>query len=71
MGAKFLAHHGRDADGNWYLRFAGNPLVQPWPFSPTALLPWHSNVHWLQAKLTADVAMHAYNNVLRRKENPK
>ncbi len=74
-GANFLAQHGRDADGNWYfaLTRTGEPLVQPYnifsdcfaamAFSQYALA---SGEDWAK-----DVAMQAYNNVLRRKDNPK
>jgi N-acylglucosamine 2-epimerase len=74
-GANFLAQHGRDADGNWYFAItrAGEPLVQPYnifsdcfaamAFSQYALA---SGEDWAK-----DVAMQAYNNVLRRKDNPK
>ncbi|PSB23610.1 AGE family epimerase/isomerase [Stenomitos frigidus] len=74
-GANFLAKHGRDADGNWYFALdrAGNPLVQPYnifsdcfaamAFSKYALA---SGEDWAK-----DVALQAYNNVLRRKDNPK
>ena len=74
-GANFLVQHGRDADGNWYfaLTRAGEPLVQPYnifsdcfaamAFSQYALA---SGEDWAK-----DVAIQAYNNVLRRKDNPK
>ncbi|KST65587.1 N-acylglucosamine 2-epimerase [Mastigocoleus testarum BC008] len=74
-GAKFLAQHGRDLDGNWYFSLTreGNPLVQPYnifsdcfaamAFSQYALA---SGEDWAK-----DIALQAYNNVLRRKENPK
>ncbi|MDJ0698079.1 AGE family epimerase/isomerase [Mastigocoleus sp. MO_188.B34] len=74
-GAKFLAQHGRDPDGNWYFSLTreGNPLVQPYnifsdcfaamAFSQYALA---SGENWAK-----DIALQAYNNVLRRKENPK
>ncbi|MBN1579498.1 MAG: AGE family epimerase/isomerase [Anaerolineae bacterium] len=74
-GADFLAKHGRDADGNWYFALdrAGRPLVQPYnifsdcfaamAFSQYALA---SGEEWAQA-----VALQAYNNVLRRKKDPK
>jgi N-acylglucosamine 2-epimerase len=74
-GAQFLAEHGRDAEGNWYFAIDqhGNPLVQPYnifsdcfaamAFSQFALA---SSEDWAK-----DVAMQAYNNVLRRKDNPK
>ena len=74
-GAKFLAQHGRDPEGNWYFSLTreGNPLVQPYnifsdcfaamAFSQYALA---SGEDWAK-----DIALQAYNNVLRRKENPK
>ncbi|NET56575.1 MAG: AGE family epimerase/isomerase [Symploca sp. SIO2E6] len=74
-GANFLSKSGRDADGNWYfaLNQAGQPLVQPYnifsdcfaamAFSQYALA---SGETWAQ-----EVALQAYNNVLRRQENPK
>ncbi len=75
QGAIFLAEHGRDADGNWYFSLdrAGNPLTQPYnifsdcfaamAFSQYALA---SGEDWAK-----DVALQAYSNVLRRKDNPK
>lgn len=74
-GASFLARHGRDSEGNWYFAIdkTGNPLVQPYnifsdcfaamAFSQFALA---SGETWAK-----EVAMQAYNNVLRRKDNPK
>jgi N-acylglucosamine 2-epimerase len=74
-GAQFLAKQGRDSEGNWYFAIDqhGNPLVQPYnifsdcfaamAFSQFALA---SGEDWAK-----EVAMQAYNNVLRRKENPK
>ncbi|MBD2440403.1 AGE family epimerase/isomerase [Nostoc sp. FACHB-110] len=74
-GAEFLAQQGRDADGNWYFSLTreGQPLVQPYnifsdcfaamAFSQYALA---SGQEWAK-----DVALQAYNNVLRRKDNPK
>ncbi|MBE9049045.1 AGE family epimerase/isomerase [Nostocales cyanobacterium LEGE 11386] len=74
-GASFLAQHGRDGDGNWYFALTreGQPLVEPYnifsdcfaamAFSQYALA---SGEDWARG-----VAMQAYNNVLRRKDNPK
>ena len=74
-GAQFLAQHGRDADGNWYFALdrVGNPLIQPYnifsdcfaamAFSKYALA---SGEEWAK-----EIALQAYNNVLRRKDNPK
>jgi N-acylglucosamine 2-epimerase len=75
QGAQFLAEHGRDVEGNWYFALdrTGNPLVQPYnifsdcfaamAFSKYALA---SGETWAEA-----VALQAYQNVLRRKDNPK
>jgi N-acylglucosamine 2-epimerase len=74
-GANFLAEHGRDAQGNWYFSLdrSGNPLIQPYnifsdcfaamAFSQFALA---DGAAWAQ-----DVALQAYQNVLRRKDDPK
>jgi N-acylglucosamine 2-epimerase len=74
-GAKFLADRGRDPEGNWYFSLdrSGNPLVQPYnifsdcfaamAFSQYALATGES---WAK-----EIAMQAYQNVLRRKDNPK
>ncbi len=74
-GAKFLADKGRDTNGDWYFALdrSGQPLTQPYnifsdcfaamAFSQYALA---SGEDWAK-----DVAMQAYGNVLRRKDNPK
>ncbi|MBN8560844.1 MAG: AGE family epimerase/isomerase [Leptolyngbya sp. UWPOB_LEPTO1] len=74
-GAKFLANHGRDPEGNWYfsLNRSGQPLIQPYnifsdcfaamAFSQFALA---SGQDWAR-----EVALQAYQNVLRRQNNPK
>lgn len=74
-GADFLAKNGRDAEGNWYFSLTrdGQPLVQPYnifsdcfaamAFSKYALA---SGEDWAE-----EVALQAYHNVLRRKDDPK
>jgi N-acylglucosamine 2-epimerase len=74
-GANFLAKNGRDAEGNWYFSLTreGKPLVQPYnifsdcfaamAFSKYALA---SGEDWAR-----EVALQAYQNVLRRKDDPK
>jgi N-acylglucosamine 2-epimerase len=74
-GAHFLAKNGRDAEGNWYFSLTrdGKPLVQPYnifsdcfaamAFSKYALA---SGEDWAK-----EVALQAYQNVLRRKNDPK
>ena len=74
-GASFLAQHGRDADGNWYFALdrAGNPLVQPYNiFSDCFAAMGFSKYALASGNAWAkDVALQAYNNVLRRRPNPK
>jgi N-acylglucosamine 2-epimerase len=74
-GANFLAEHGRDPQGNWYFSLdrAGHPLVQPYNifsdcFAAMAFSQYAraSGEPWAQ-----EVAMQAYQNVLRRKNDPK
>jgi N-acylglucosamine 2-epimerase len=74
-GAHFLAKNGRDAEGNWYFSLTreGKPLVQPYnifsdcfaamAFSKYALA---SGEDWAK-----EIALQAYQNVLRRKDDPK
>jgi len=74
-GASFLAEHGRDPQGNWYFALdrSGQPLTQPYnifsdcfaamAFSQFALANGES---WAK-----EIAIQAYQNVLRRKDNPK
>jgi N-acylglucosamine 2-epimerase len=74
-GARFLAEHGRDPQGNWYFSLdrSGQPLIQPYnifsdcfaamAFSQYALA---SGEAWAK-----EVALQAYQNVLRRKDDPK
>ena len=74
-GAHFLAKNGRDQEGNWYFSLTreGQPLVQPYnifsdcfaamAFSKYALA---SGEDWAK-----EIALQAYHNVLRRKDDPK
>ncbi|MGF1539689.1 MAG: AGE family epimerase/isomerase [Pleurocapsa sp.] len=74
-GADFLAKHGRDSQGNWYfaLNRQGQPLIQPYnvfsdcfaamAFSQYALASGEDGAR--------KIALQAYNNVLRRQDNPK
>jgi N-acylglucosamine 2-epimerase len=74
-GADFLAKHGRDADGNWYFSLdrTGNPLTQPYNIFSDCF----AAMAFSQYALASDdeeskaIALQAYNNVLRRKNNPK
>ena len=74
-GADFLAKHGRDADGNWYFSLdrAGNPLTQPYNiFSDCfAAMAFSQYALAMGDEESKAIALQAYNNVLRRKDNPK
>jgi N-acylglucosamine 2-epimerase len=74
-GANFLAEHGRDPEGNWYFSLdrVGNPLVQPYNiFSDCFAAMAFSQFARADGEAWAkDVAMQAYHNVLRRKDDPK
>jgi N-acylglucosamine 2-epimerase len=74
-GAKFLAQHGRDPEGNWYFAVTrdGEPLVQPYNiFSDCfAAMAFSQYGQAADADWAKDVAMQAYRNVLRRQDNPK
>ena len=74
-GANFLAQHGRDVDGNWYFALTreGKPLVQPYNIFSDCFAAMAFSQYALAGgeEWAKDVAMQAYNNVLRRKENPK
>lgn len=74
-GADFLAKHGRDQTGNWYFSLdrAGQPLIQPYNvfsdcFAAMAFSQYALASGQEDAKL---IAIQAYNNVLRRQNNPK
>lgn len=74
-GAKFLANQGRDSEGNWYfaLTQAGKPLVQPYNiFSDCfAAMAFSQYAQASGERWAKEVALQAYNNVLRRQSNPK
>ena len=74
-GADFLTQHGRDADGNWYFSLdrQGQPLVQPYNiFSDCFAAMAFSQYAQASGEPTAkEIALQAYNNVLRRQDNPK
>ncbi|MFM7447334.1 MAG: AGE family epimerase/isomerase [Leptolyngbyaceae cyanobacterium] len=74
-GAKFLAQHGRDAEGNWYfaLTRGGSPLVQPYNIFSDCFAAMAFSQYALasQEAWAKEVALQAYHNVLRRKDNPK
>ena len=74
-GARFLAEHGRDAEGDWYFALdrAGRPLVQPCNiFSDCfAAMAFSRYARASGEEWAVGVANQAYSNVLRRRSNPK
>ncbi|MEM1242988.1 MAG: AGE family epimerase/isomerase [Cyanobacteria bacterium P01_H01_bin.26] len=74
-GVDFLAQHGRDPDGNWYFSLdrQGRPLVQPYNiFSDCfAAMAFSQYARASGDDVAQEIALQAYNNVLRRQDNPK
>jgi N-acylglucosamine 2-epimerase len=74
-GANFLAEHGRDSEGNWYFSLdrSGEPLIQPYNiFSDCFAAMAFSQYALADGEAWAkDIAIQAYQNVLRRKDDPK
>ncbi|MBN1642388.1 MAG: AGE family epimerase/isomerase [Anaerolineae bacterium] len=74
-GAEFLAAHGMDRDGNWYFALDrwGRPLVQPYNiFSDCfAAMAFSQYAAASGDSRAADIARRSYENVLRRRDNPK
>ena len=75
IGADFLAEHGRDDEGNWYfsLNREGKPLVQPYNVFSDCFAAMAFSQYALASgsESAKEIALQAYNNVLRRKDNPK
>ena len=74
-GAEFLAKHGRDRDGNWYFALdrTGQPLVQPYNIFSDCFAAMAFSQYALasDSESAREIALQAYNNVLRRQDNPK
>ncbi|MBE9047670.1 AGE family epimerase/isomerase [Pleurocapsales cyanobacterium LEGE 10410] len=74
-GAEFLAKHGRDEEGNWYFALdrSGQPLVQPYNIFSDCFAAMAFSQYALASKQeeAQEIALQAYNNVLRRQDNPK
>jgi N-acylglucosamine 2-epimerase len=75
QGAEFLAQHGRDEHGDWYFSLdrTGQPLIQPYNifsdcFAAMAFSQYAAASGESSAK---EIALQAYQNVLRRQNNPK
>ena len=74
-GAEFLAKYGRDEEGNWYFALdrAGQPLVQPYNIFSDCFAAMAFSQYALASgeESAKEIALQAYNNVLRRQDNPK
>jgi N-acylglucosamine 2-epimerase len=74
-GADFLSKHGRDPEGNWYfsLTKTGQPITQPFNiFSDCFAAMAFSKYALVSGEISAqEIALQAYQNVLRRKDHPK
>ncbi|MGB7376763.1 MAG: AGE family epimerase/isomerase [Rivularia sp. (in: cyanobacteria)] len=74
-GAKFLANNGRDNEGNWYFSLTreGKPLIQPYNIFSDCFAAMAFSQYALASgeESAKEIALQAYNNVLRRQENPK
>lgn len=78
-GADFLSQYGRDDAGNWYfsLNQRGQPLTQPYSifsdcFAAMAFSQYALALPTGEARSQAQqIALQAYENVLRRQDNPK
>jgi N-acylglucosamine 2-epimerase len=74
-GADFLAQYGRDDRGNWYfaLNRQGQPLVQPYNIFSDCFAAMAFSQYALASGDDAarEIALQAYNNVLRRQDDPK
>ena len=74
-GAEFLAKYGRDSEGNWYFALdrTGQPLVQPYNIFSDCFAAMAFSQYALAsgAEEAKEIALQAYNNVLRRQSNPK
>ncbi|MEM8717834.1 MAG: AGE family epimerase/isomerase [Cyanobacteria bacterium P01_G01_bin.39] len=74
-GAEFLAQHGRDEQGNWYFALdrTGQPLVQPYNIFSDCFAAMAFSQYALASgtESAKEIALQAYNNVLRRQSNPK
>lgn len=74
-GAEFLAKYGRDQQGNWYFALdrTGQPLVQPYNIFSDCFAAMAFSQYALASgeEEAKEIALQAYNNVLRRQSNPK
>lgn len=75
QGAAFILQHGRDEQGDWYFSLSreGRPLIQPYNiFSDCfAAMGLGALDKVSPGKGYAEVAETTFNNILRRRHNPK
>ena len=73
-GAEFLAQHGRDESG-WYFALdkTGQPLVQPYNIFSDCFAAMAFSQYAIASgeDRAKEIALQAYNNVMRRQSNPK
>jgi N-acylglucosamine 2-epimerase len=75
LGGEFLKKYGHDGSYNWYFSLdrQGNPLVEPYNiFSYTfATMAFGQLGKATGNKAYADIALHTFNTVLAKRDNPK
>jgi N-acylglucosamine 2-epimerase len=74
-GTDFLRKHGMDDGGNWYFALdrSGRPLVQPYNIFSDCFAAMAFSQYALATgdEQDKDLALHTYESILRRKDNPK
>ena len=74
-GAQFLRQHGQAANGAWYFALTrqGEPLVQPYSIFSDCFAAMAFGQYALAAQdsAAADLARATYDNILKRRDNPK
>ncbi|MBL4576790.1 MAG: AGE family epimerase/isomerase [Opitutaceae bacterium] len=74
-GMNFLRQYGRDDNGDWYFSLTreGAPLIQPYNIFSDCFAAMGFSQYALASgdEEAKKIALEAYENVLRRKENPK
>jgi len=75
QGIEFLIRHGMDSEGNWYFALdrTGQPLVGPYNIFSDFFAAMALSQYGLAAQDSrcTDLALQTYQNILRRKDNPK
>lgn len=74
-GAEFLAKYGRNDQGDWYFALdqTGQPLIQPYNIFSDCFAAMAFSQYALadSSSEAKEIALQAYNNVVRRQSNPK